>query len=240
MHKVIACTPTKDRRWAWEFSKTCLGMQIRKPDLWIVVDNSSTPAYDWSVARDHPGVLYERIYEPKTIGALRNRCLELALDHGADYIVFWDDDDYYPPTRISSGTDALVKNPAADISASSKMYVLLTRENVLMTVGPYGETHGTAATYTIRRRYAETHRFPDKAKGEELGFTNGWTAKLIQVSPEDSIVVMGHSKNTVDKSDLLHHPQLYLASVLNSDNGKMTVRSRWPIPWEVFRTTFSI
>ena len=210
------------------------------PDLWVVVDNSTTPAYDWSVAKDHPNVLYERIYEPKTIGTLRNRCLEIALEQGADYIVFWDDDDYYPPTRISSGVDALEKDPKADISASSKMYILLTRENVLMTVGPYGPKHGTAATFTIRRRYAEAHRFLDKAKGEELDFTDRWHANLIQVKSEDSIVVMGHSRNTVDKSDLLKRPQVYLESVLNADNGRMVVRSRWPLPWAVFRTTFSV
>lgn len=240
MSKIVVCTPTKNRRWSWLFSKTCLGMQIRQPDLWIVVDNSSVPAYDWSVAKDHPLVLYDRVYGVATVGALRNRCLELALENGADYIVFWDDDDYYPPTRISSGVAALETQPSADISASSKMFVLLTRENVFMSVGPYGDTHGTAATYTIRRRYAETHRFPDKRKGEELEFTNHWTAALVQVPAEESIVVMGHRHNTVNKSDLLARPQVYLATVLNADNGKMMVRCRWPLPWEVFRATFSV
>ena len=212
--------------------------QKQKPDVWVVVDNSSCPAYDWAPAKDFPGVLYERVYEQHTIGWLRNRCLEIALEQGADYIVFWDDDDYYPPTRISTGVEALEKNPEADISASSKMYMLLTRENVFMTVGPYGDTHGTAATHTIRRRYAETHRFQDKAKGEELEFTNHWAANLIQVPPEDMIVVMGHGKNTVDKSDILKRPQVYRATVLNADNGRMVVRTRWPVPWEVFRSTF--
>jgi glycosyltransferase involved in cell wall biosynthesis len=238
MTKVIACTPTRDRRWSWEFSKACMLGQKQKPDLWVVLDNSSSPAYDWAPAKDFPGVLYERVYEQKTIGALRNRCLEIALEQGADYIVFWDDDDYYPPTRISTGVGALEKNPDADISASSKMYILLTRENVLMTVGPYGEKHGTAATHTIRRRYAEAHRFHDKARGEELEFTNHWTANLIQVPAEEMIVVMGHSKNTVDKSDILKRPQVYRGAVFNSDNGRMAVRARWPVPWEVFRSTF--
>lgn len=236
--KVIACTPTKDRRWAWEFSQTCMRMQKRKPDLWIVIDNSTTPAYDWSVAKDHPDVLYERVYGTQTIGALRNRCLELALEHGADYIVFWDDDDYYPNTRISTGVEALERNPEAAIAASSKMYLLLTRENVLMTVGPYHEKHGTAATYTIRRSYAETHRFLDKARGEELDFTDHWNAPLIQVPSEETIVVMGHGKNTVDKSDILSRPQVYKAEIVNRDNGRMFMRARWPVPWEVFRTTF--
>jgi glycosyltransferase involved in cell wall biosynthesis len=238
--KVVACTPTKDRRWAWEFSKTCMLMQKRKADLWIVVDNSTTPAYDWSVAKDHPGVLYERVYGTQTIGTLRNRCLELALENGADYIVMWDDDDYYPPTRISAGIEALERDPKAMIAASSKMFVLLTRENVLMTVGPYHEKHGTAATYTIRRSYVETHRFPDKGKGEELEFTEHWTAPMVQVAAEETIVVMGHDKNTVDKSDILARPQVYKGEVLNRDNGRMVMRARWPVPWAVFRTTFSV
>ena len=216
-----------------------MDMQKRKPDLWIIVDNSNTPAYDWSVAKDRNDVLYERVYGTQTIGALRNKCLELALEQGADYIVFWDDDDYYPPTRISSGLKALEANPDADISGSSMMYLLLTRENVLMTTGPFGDHHATAATFTIRRRYAESHRFPDKGRGEEYEFTGHWNAKMAQVPAEEMIVVMGHGRNTVDKSDLLARPHVYKAEILNRDNGKMVVRSRWPVPWDTFRATFS-
>jgi glycosyltransferase involved in cell wall biosynthesis len=215
-----------------------MDMQIRPPDLWIIVDNSTTPAHDWSIAKDRPGVLYERVYEPLTIGALRNRCLDLALAKGADIIVFWDDDDYYPPTRISTGLRALEANPHADIAGSSRMHLLLTRENVFLETGPFSEHHATAATWTLRRSYAETHRFEDKARGEEYGFTNGWTASLVQVPAEETIVVLGHRHNTVDKSDLLVRPSMYKATILNQDNGRMVVRSRWPLPWDIFRSTF--
>lgn len=211
-----------------------------KPDLWIVVDNSTTPAYDWSISKNCPLVEYHRVYGPEPIGRLRNICLDLALAAGADYIVFWDDDDYYPPTRISTGVNALEKNPDADISGSSKMFLLLTQENVLMTTGPFHDKHATAATWTIRRRYAEAHRFkPEKAKGEELEFTEGWTANLVQLPAEDMIVVMGHSKNTVDKSPLLKTPKTYLAEFVNSDNGKMAFRARWPVQWDIWKSTFS-
>lgn len=237
--KVVACTPTKNRRWAWEFSKTCLLSQTMKPDVWVVVDNSSRPADDWSVAKDLSWVVYDRVYEPKPIGWLRNRCLELALEHGADYIVFWDDDDYYPPTRISSGVNALEADPSLDMTGSSKMYLLLTRENVLMTTGPFHEKHATAATHTIRRSYAEAHRFdPEKLRGEEITFTKGWTAKLKQMSPEDTIVVMGHSRNTVDKSQLLLRPKMFNAVIVNDINGKMMFRARWPVPWDLWKRTF--
>lgn len=236
--KIVVCTPTKNRRWAWEFSRTCMTMQIQTPDLWIIVDNSSCPADDWSVAKDSPGVLYDRVYVPQSIGMLRNRCLDLALAHGADYIVFWDDDDYYPPTRISTGVRALETTPTADIAGCSKLYLLLTRENVLLQTGPFGDHHATAATWTIRRPYAETHRFLDKARGEEFGFTNEWTASIVQVPSEETIVVMGHAQNTVNKSDLLVHPSLYKVTFLNQDNGRMVVRARWPLPWDIFRSTF--
>ncbi len=213
-------------------------LQKQKPDKWIVVDNSTCPAYDWSLAKDHPLVDYHRVYEHRSVGELRNICIEKALKAGAEYIVFWDDDDYYPPERISTGIEALQQNPEADIAASSHMYVLLTKENVLMEVGPFGDTHGTAATYTIRRRYVETHRFPEKPKGEEYEFTNKWTAKLIQVPAEKTIVVMGHSRNTVNKSDIYKTPQVFKGKIINEVNGKMAAHVRWPIPWDLFRSTF--
>jgi glycosyltransferase involved in cell wall biosynthesis len=217
-----------------------MSSQKLQPDLWIVVDNSTTPAEDWSVAKDYPNVLYERVYTPRPIGWLRNLCLKLAIENGADYIVFWDDDDYYPPTRISSGVEALEKDPKADISGSSKMYILLTQQNVLMTTGPFHDAHATAATWTIRRSYAETHTFdPEKSKAEEVTFTNGWKANMVQVNPDDMIVVMGHRRNTVDKSQLADTPNLYRAQFVNSDNGKFAFRVRWPVQWDLWKQTFS-
>jgi len=144
-----------------------------------------------------------------------------------------------PPARISSGIAALEANPTADIAGSSKMFILLTRENVMLEVGPFGATHATAATYTIRRRYAEAHRFVEtKVRGEELEFTQEWSANLIQVPAEETIVVLGHGRNTVDKSVILTSPDLFKAKVVNRDNGRMVLHARWPVPWDMFRTTF--
>lgn len=213
-------------------------MQKQKPEKWIVMDNSTSPAHDWSVAKGLSFVEYHRIHGRESIGALRNRCIDRALELGAEYIVFWDDDDYYTPERISSGIEALEADPTADLAASSHMYLLLTKENVLMEIGPFSENHGTAATYTIRRRFIETHRFPDKSRGEEMQFTEEWKAKIAQVPGEKTMVVMGHSHNTINKSDIFKAPGLFRAKILNDVNGKMAVRTRWPIPWDIFRSTY--
>lgn len=212
--------------------------QVQKPDKWIVLDNSTSAEHDWSVSKGLPFVDYHSVSETLCIGALRNKCLELALAAGAEYIVFWDDDDYYPPERISCGVETLQSNPEMDIAASSHMYVLLTGENVFMEVGPFGDKHGTAATYTIRRRYAEANRFPNQSRGEERLFTHEWSAKMIQVPAEKTIVVMGHTRNTVNKSDIYKTPHIFSAKVKNDANGKMILRSRWPVPWDLFRSTF--
>jgi glycosyltransferase involved in cell wall biosynthesis len=217
-----------------------MARQALQPVQWIVVDNSTDPEQDWSPSTEHPLVRYVSIPEPRPIGWLRNRCLELALEMNPDFLVFWDDDDYYPPTRISTGVKALTALPTADIAASSLMYILLVRENVMMRTGPFHDKHCTAATYTVRASYAKTHRFnPEKTRGEELDFTMEWKANLIQVPSEETIVVMGHGRNTVDKSDLLVRPKVYNSVVVNSDNGKMLLRTRWPVPWDLWKSTFS-
>ena len=236
---VCVCTPTANRRWSQAFSEFCMKEQTVQPTKWIVVDNSET-GMGWI-----PSSRFElhRVEGKKTIGWLRNHCLELALKTACDYIVFWDDDDYYPPARIRSGVVGLI-NSQADIACSSKMFLLLTKENVLMTTGPFADDHGTAATYTVRRSYAETHRF-DETKGyaEELGFTDGWKAKMAQVPAEHTIVVMGHSSNTVNKSMLLEDPRTFRAVIINDANGKQAFRSKWslsPELWGLWRTTFSV
>jgi glycosyltransferase involved in cell wall biosynthesis len=235
--KLVICTPTKNRRWAWDMSRTCVEAQTLRPDAWIIVDNSSCPAEDWSIATTHPLVQYTRVPEPRPIGWLRNRCIELALAAGADLLAFWDDDDYYPPTRLAAGVRVLEANPTADLAGSSQMYLLLLKENVLMTTGPFGPTHATAATFVIRRSYFETHRFSDtKVRGEELEFTNEWKARLVQTPADETIVVMGHGRNTVDKSQVYQTPSVFQAKVVNADNGMMAVRVRWPrVPWDLLR-----
>jgi len=237
---ICVCTPTRDRGWTQAFSEACMRRQTVKPDRWIVVDNTQgkggwTPS-ELSTLHRHP--------EPLTTAEMRNRCVELAIETGCEFIVFWDDDDYYPPERIQTGVEALQAKPMADIAGCSFMYMMLTELNALMSVGPYHDKHATAGTWTMRRRYALNNRFdPSRTFGEEAFFTHGWNANLIQVDAEKTIVVMGHRCNTVSKTDVFWHPNKYLAKVVNNINGKQAFRSRWTLPqglWDLWKTTFAV
>lgn len=237
---VCVCTPTRTRGWTQAFSEACMRAQTMKPDHWIVLDN--TPGEGGWVASEL--VTLHTHAEPLTIAQMRNKCLELAFETGCEFIVFWDDDDYYPPKRIQIGVEALQAKPSADIAGSSLMYVMLTDLNVLMTVGPYQDKHATAGTWTLRRRYALNNTFDaTRTFGEEASFTHNWRANLIQVNAEQTIVVMGHKGNTVSKTQLFWDPEKYLAKVVNNINGKQAFRSRWgltPALWDLWRTTFSV
>ena len=233
-----------------DFSIECMKQQTIKPDVWVIYDNSETSEQSWKdIMQLNIGIRI--VYVPTSsvshqpIGEMRNTCIEYALEYNPDYVVFWDDDDYYHPERIEQNIQALQKNPSADISASSKMFLLLTRENVFMSTGPFHEKHGTAATFCVRGEYARKNRFDGtKTRGEEVSFTNKWSANLVQVeNPEKMIVVMGHSKNTVDKSDLLVRPKMYNSTIINDANGKMYFRNHWNVSsqvWGLFRSTFSV
>lgn len=240
MSGIVVCTPTRNRGWTQAFSETCMRAQTMKPDHWIVLDNTLGEG-GWNAS---DLVTLHTHTEPLTIAQMRNKCLELALETKCGFIVFWDDDDYYPPTRIQVGVDALKANPAADIAGCSFMYVMLTELNALMSVGPYQDRHATAATWTLRRRYALNNTFDaTRTFGEEQSFTHGWNANLIQVDADKTIVVMGHKGNTVSKTQLFWDPDKFLAKVVNNINGKQAFRSRWalsPALWDLWRTTFSV
>lgn len=214
--------------------------QTMKPDLWIVLDNTQGEG-GW---KESELITLHRHAEPLTIAQMRNTCIELAIKAGCEFIVFWDDDDYYPPARIQIGVDALKDKPSADIAGCSLMHLMLTELNALMTVGPYQDKHATAGTWTLRRRYAMNNTFDvTKTFGEEASFTHGWKANLIQVDPHQTIVVMGHKGNTVSKTQVFWEPEKFLAKVVNTINGKQAFRSRWnltPELWDLWRTTFSV
>lgn len=243
--RIAVCTPTRNRRWAWEWSRLSFDNQDYPAELltWIVVDNSDDPERDWSPAKEHPRVKYTHVPGKVHLGEMRNICLREALKTDADYIAFWDDDDYYVPQRFSVALKALDGNPAAAYAGCRKMYVLLLKENVLITVGPYHENHSTAATWVIRRAYAEANTFESTAdKAEEGAFMRGWTTKMVNLEPEDTILVMGHNANTVDKGQVRKRAQIFMSTDANSANGKMVARMKWfrsPEVWARFQSTFA-
>jgi hypothetical protein len=62
----------------------------------IIMDDGEDPVHD--LIPTHPSIRYVRLSERQSIGEKRNKACELA---DGKIIVFWDDDDWYAPNRIS-------------------------------------------------------------------------------------------------------------------------------------------
>ena len=241
--KIAVCTPTYNRRWAWEWSKLCFDRQDYPDLVWVVVDNSDTLEQSWDISKSHPSVQYTHVNGKRAIGELRNICITEALKTDAEYIAFWDDDDFYVSHRFTHAIKMLTARPDCEYVGCSELLILLVKENVIIKVGPYGENHSTAASWVIRRRYAEKNSFdPSAVRAEEGPFMRNWRTKMVMIEPADCILVMGHSGNTVDKSQVRIKAAQFMSKDINAANGKMVARMQWfksPEVWAQYQSTFS-
>jgi glycosyltransferase involved in cell wall biosynthesis len=243
---IAVCTPTYNRKFTLEFSMACFLRQTCPNLHWIVIDNSESDDNSWieiqELAKDKFPLTYIRIRDKTPIGALRNICLEESRKIQAEFLAFWDDDDYYPPQRIAVSVQALQENPKFDITGCEIMSVFLTRENLLMDVGPYGHNHATAATYVIRMSATPGRQFLATAnRAEEGTFTRDWTMPMIMLPTQDVLLVMGHKQNTVDKSAIFTEQRKFGGRMNNHDNAKNIVRFQWikdPKMWDILSKTF--
>jgi hypothetical protein len=118
-----------------------------------------------------------------------------------------DDDDYYPPERVSHAVDMLVKNPEALCAGSSEMYIYFKNTEQMIQFGPYGPNHATAGTFAFRKELLREHKYNnDACLAEEREFLKGYTVPFIQLDSMKTILVFSHRHNTFDKRTLLNDP----------------------------------
>jgi len=118
-----------------------------------------------------------------------------------------DDDDYYPPERISHAVETLQNNPQALCAGSSEMYIYFKHIQKMYQFGPYKENHSTAATFAFRRELLKQTSYDDNAcLAEETHFLKNYTIPFVQLNPLKSILVFSHNHNSFDKKILLDGP----------------------------------
>ena len=117
-----------------------------------------------------------------------------------EIIVCMDDDDYYPPTRVSHAVHRLV-NSTALIAGCSRIFIYFYTCNLFFQFKSFGKTHSTNNCMAYKREYLENHAYKSRLnKAEETSFTNHFTEPMEQLDPHKCIVVSSHGSNTVDKS----------------------------------------
>ena len=198
---VTICTPTFNRRPFIPSMIKCFEIQNYPKDKieWIIIDDGTDKIGD--LVTHIPQVKYLGYEEKMTLGKKRNIGNQNAK---GDIIIYMDDDDYYPPDRISHAVETLNKNPKALCAGSSAMFIYFKHINKMYRFGPYSPTHATAATFAFRKELLNKTSFNEKSSvAEEKHFLKDYTIPFVQLDPKKSILVFSHSHNSFDKKELL-------------------------------------
>ena len=198
---VSICTPTFNRRPFLPGLIKCYMSQTYPSARmeWIILDDGTDCVSD--LFEGVPGVRYYSSPTKMTIGAKRNL---LHSKCKGDVIVYMDDDDYYPPTRVAHAVAKLRENPGVLCVGSSKMLTYFPESKEMWAFGPYRENHTTAATMAFRKSLLTRTRYKeDAAIAEEKHFLKNYSIPLVQLDSEKTIMVVAHRHNTFDKAELI-------------------------------------
>jgi glycosyltransferase involved in cell wall biosynthesis len=232
--KVSVCTPTYNRRPFIENMFACFRNQTYPMSRveWIIIDDGTDKIGDLVDNANIPQIKYFAMDTKMTLGAKRNYMHTKAT---GEFIVYFDDDDYYPPSRISHAVERLQETPSALIAGTSEIFIYFKpllderpthfQENTspsessaaaeinergqMVQFGPYPSMprHTTAGTFAFRRTLLEQTRYNESdSLAEERDFLKNFTLPMVSLDSQKTILVFSHPQNTFDKRFLLNSP----------------------------------
>jgi glycosyltransferase involved in cell wall biosynthesis len=203
---VSVCTPTFNRRPFIETMIACFKNQTYPKNRieWIIVDDGTDKIKDILDKSKLDLIKYFPIEQKMTLGKKRNFMHKQCK---GSIIVYMDDDDYYPPERISHAVERLQGAPSALCAGASELYIYFKHIKQMYQCGPYNATHATAGTFAFRKELLEQTFYEDSAAlAEEKFFLKDYTIPFVQLDPLKTILVFSHEHNTFDKRKLLDNP----------------------------------
>jgi len=211
---VSICTPTFNRRPFIETMFQCFRNQDYPKHRmeWIIVDDGTDKIRDLIEASNIPEIRYFELEEKIMLGAKRNFMHKQCK---GSIIVYMDDDDYYPPDRVSHAVERLLGDQKALCAGSSEIYIYFKHVQKMIQCGPYGPNHATAGTFAFKKELLDNTRYEDEAAlAEEKAFLKDYTIPFVQLDPLKSILVFSHEHNTYDKRKMFDnaHPDFFKES----------------------------
>jgi glycosyltransferase involved in cell wall biosynthesis len=200
---VSICTPTFNRRPFIPTMFQCFKNQTYPKNRmeWIIVDDGPDKIQDLVDKSGIQQIRYIPVAEKMTLGAKRNYMHSFVK---GSFIVYMDDDDYYPPERVEHAVDTLLANPHAMCAGSSEIYLYFKHIQKMYQAGPYSPSHSTAGTFAFRKELLNETKYEETAAlAEEKAFLKDYTVPFVQLDPVKTILVFSHEHNTFDKRKLL-------------------------------------
>lgn len=193
---VTCIMPTYNRRGFVPQAIRCFLRQDYANRELLVIDDGTDPVAD--CVPESERVRYLRLNQKLTIGAKRNFACEQAR---GEIIVNWDDDDWYPPTRVRAQVAALMER-GADLCGSSLVsyYNPVTDQAWEYRYAASGAAWVAGNTLAYRKSFWQRNKFPNIQVGEDSRFIWSSAKKVICDLRQPTLCVgMVHSRNTSRK-----------------------------------------
>jgi glycosyltransferase involved in cell wall biosynthesis len=189
---LVSCImPTFDRRSFVPAAVQSFLAQDHTDRELVVVDDGNDPIQD--LLPDDARIRYFRLTERLTVGAKRNFACEQA--RGA-VIAHWDDDDWYPASRISKQVAAL-RERRADVCGSSILHFHDRERGEAFLYRYSGRDPWVAGTTLLyRREFWQRNRFPDVQVGEDTQFVRRGRASIADLKDPSLCIASIHSGNS--------------------------------------------
>ena len=203
---VSVCTPTFNRRPFIPNMFDCFRNQDYPKHRveWIIVDDGTDKIEDLVEKSNISQIRYFKVDKKMTLGAKRNYMHKYVR---GSIVVYMDDDDYYPPERISHAVERLQSNPQALCAGSSEIYIYFKHISKMIQCGPYGPNHATAGTFAFKSELLKITKYEEHAAvAEERAFLKDYSIPFVQLDPLKAILVFSHEQNTFDKRKMLDNP----------------------------------
>jgi len=228
---VTCIMPTHNRRSFIPQAIRCFLRQDYSNLELLVVDDGTEQVNDLVPTNDR--IRYVRFDQKLTIGAKRNLACEKAR---GEFIVHWDDDDWYPSSRVRTQVRAMIER-GADLCGSSRVaYFDPARDRAWEYRYPSAKGPWVAGnTLAYRKSFWSRHKFPDIQVGEDSRFV--WSSKgraVADLADPGLCVATVHSNNTSRKNvnAVYWHsqPRDYIESLLGDDiYFYRTLETSWPL-----------
>lgn len=195
---LVSCVmPTRDRReLALQAIQYFLRQDYPEREL-VIVDDGAEPL---PVPEDQR-IRYIRVPGPVSLGAKRNLGVEQSR---GEFIIHWDDDDWYAPDRIRYQVEPLLAGEA-DISGLAAEHFYSLRGGTFWTCSPrlharmfFADVHGRSVAYA-RRVWGRQAQYPDLDQGEDARFLQAALrrgSRLARQANPDKFVYVRHGANT--------------------------------------------
>ena len=166
---------------------------------WVVVDDGSDPVAN--LLSKVESVNFIHCEDRVQLGQKRNFMHRQAR---GEIIVYMDDDDFYPPDRVSHAVSQLRSKPEIKIAGSSIMHIYFNDLDLIYKLGPYGKNHATAGTFAFKRELLDETSYDENATiSEEKHFLKDYSIPMVQLESKKTILVFAHGFNSYDKHQLL-------------------------------------